>query len=90
MKSIAGTAHYIAPEVMKMAYNEKCDIWSLGVIAYQLFSQGEYPFDDADENELQNKICKSKLYLPSEKTEKEKKALRQNAYRSNFSSHSSR
>jgi len=44
-----GTPHYIAPEVLKNSYDQKCDIWSLGVIAYQLFSQDEYPFDGDNE-----------------------------------------
>lgn len=38
LKNLVGTPHYIAPEVIKQAYDEKCDIWSLGVMAYQLFS----------------------------------------------------
>jgi calcium-dependent protein kinase len=33
---MAGTYAYIAPEVLNKRYNEKCDIWSVGVIAYTL------------------------------------------------------
>ena len=43
---------YIAPEILKgEEYNEKCDLWSLGVIMY-ILSCGKYPFDANDESEL--------------------------------------
>ena len=33
-KSIVGLSYYIAPEVLKKSYNEKCDTWIIGVILY--------------------------------------------------------
>lgn len=32
MRNILGTSYYMAPEVLKQEYNNKCDLWSIGVI----------------------------------------------------------
>jgi calcium-dependent protein kinase len=64
LQSLVGTPHYIAPEIFKRSYDEKCDIWSLGVLTYLLFSRGQYPFDADGEILLYKKISKGKFYLP--------------------------
>ena len=38
-----GTAAYIAPEVLNGNYNEKCDIWSVGIITFMCLT-GKQPF----------------------------------------------
>ena len=42
----------MAPEVLKGEYNEKCDIWSLGIILNTMLS-GKHP--SIDQNDEQNK-----------------------------------
>lgn len=66
LHGMVGTAHYIAPEVIKGHYDEKCDIWALGIIAYQLFSTDhELPFTGENEVQIYKAIRKGKFYLPS-------------------------
>jgi|TARA_B110000967_G_scaffold172594_1_gene183707 calcium-dependent protein kinase len=51
LSTIHGTSYYIAPEVLKKNYDEKCDVWSIGVILYILLS-GKPPFDGKSDNEI--------------------------------------
>jgi calcium-dependent protein kinase len=55
LKEQIGTSFYIAPEVLKNNYNEKCDLWSCGVILYILLC-GSPPFYGENEDEIFTKI----------------------------------
>ena len=45
----------MAPEVIKGCYNEKCDIWSIGILMYVLLV-GVMPFKAKNEQELLLKV----------------------------------
>ena len=55
-----GTLVYCSPEVLLNNYNEKCDIWSCGIIFYLLLS-GNFPFFGKTENEIIEKILNPKF-----------------------------
>jgi calcium-dependent protein kinase len=60
-----GTSYYIAPEVIKESYDEKCDVWSCGIILYILLC-GYPPFNGASNHEIYNAIKFSKLIFQKE------------------------
>ena len=63
MHETVGTPHYIAPEVLKEKYNQKCDIWSAGVILYAMLS-GTFPFKGKTDKEIYKSILKRKYEYP--------------------------
>lgn len=60
-----GTPYYIAPEVLDRNYDQKCDIWSIGVILYILLC-GYPPFNGDTDSEIIAKIQKGKFSFPKE------------------------
>lgn len=61
--TLTGTPHYIAPEViLGKGYNNMCDIWSLGIIAYEIY-YNIFPFGEnsSDPLEVYKEIIEEKL-----------------------------
>ncbi len=56
MNQLFGTAYYIAPEIVNSEkYDEKCDLWSIGVIMYILLT-GCPPFDGKTDNDIMKSV----------------------------------
>ena len=62
LTEVAGTLDYMAPEVLKKRYDEKVDMWSLGVLLYVLLS-GNSPFGGSTEEVIKLNISKGKFDL---------------------------
>ncbi len=56
-----GTPFYVAPEILtKLPYDEKCDVWSLGILMYILLC-GYPPFFGNTDSEIYEKVKKGKF-----------------------------
>jgi len=62
LRTVAGSAYYVAPEIicrpnMRQGYNEKVDLWSVGVVFYMLLT-GLPPFSGANEKQILKAVAK--------------------------------
>jgi DNA helicase-2/ATP-dependent DNA helicase PcrA len=62
--STAGTPIYMAPEAWSGSFNEKSDVWSIGVMFYELLT-GIPPFLADNLDTLRDKIEKNKFLVPT-------------------------
>ncbi|BDD60545.1 hypothetical protein MAP00_005668 [Monascus purpureus] len=67
-QTMCGTLDYLPPEMLKTGsqdnyYNEKVDLWSLGVLMYE-FLVGEAPFEDTPVM-TQRRITRADMTIPS-------------------------
>lgn len=65
-QTMCGTLDYLPPEMLRSSdnsYNEKVDLWSLGVLTYE-FLVGEAPFEDTPVM-TQKRIARGDMRIPS-------------------------
>jgi calcium-dependent protein kinase len=61
---LIGTSYYIAPEILQLDYDEKCDIWSAGVILYILVTAAP-PFDGENDRQIMENVKTMQYSLDS-------------------------
>ncbi|MEW5305938.1 MAG: hypothetical protein WDW36_008448 [Sanguina aurantia] len=63
LSSRSGTPAYMAPELVMQNYDEKADIWSVGMLAYQMLT-GRFPFWEDVRNQSLAEVWKAILGTP--------------------------
>lgn len=65
-KTQLGTPYYMSPELcMDKPYNERSDVWALGVVLFEMASGGRFPFDAQNEGALFAKVMKGQYAPPA-------------------------
>ena len=55
MNKIVGTSYYVAPEILQKNYDERCDIWALGVLLH-VITTATAPFPGDSDQEILQKV----------------------------------
>ena len=66
MRQRVGSCYYTAPEVLSGDYDERCDVWSLGVICYMLLS-GTPPFYGKTPEDIHQSTLTKEAEFPSKR-----------------------
>lgn len=69
IERLRGTPYYMAPEVVLQSYGKKSDVWSIGILAYHLFTKGKHPYiTETNATYLQcfNKVLTCTVTIPED------------------------
>ncbi|CAI2359850.1 unnamed protein product [Moneuplotes crassus] len=64
LRSACGTPSFMSPETITGSYNEKCDVWSFGILMYLLLT-GRLPFSGETPRDLLSEALSCQLQLES-------------------------
>lgn len=64
LSGVYGSGYYIAPEVIQGTYDEKCDVWSCGIILYILLT-GVPPYPGRTPEEIDSNVKRGNINLRS-------------------------
>lgn len=89
MLPIRSSIKWAAPEVLiDQTFSTKSDVWSFGIVLYELISQGSKPYPDMTDKEVEQKVtqeeyqmscpkdCPEKLYIIMQQCWKKESSLR--------------
>jgi len=65
MTTFVGTVYYVAPEMFLGSYDEKVDVWSIGIITYMLLT-GRPPYDGDTFSDIQRLTRRDVKFDPDE------------------------
>jgi len=60
LTAVVGSAHYLAPEMIRQKYSKPVDVWSAGVMTY-LMLFGRYPFDGQNDEQIIRRIKRGSI-----------------------------
>jgi tRNA A-37 threonylcarbamoyl transferase component Bud32 len=64
MSNPVGTAYYMSPELLRGKYDQSCDVWSIGIVAYILLC-GYPPFNGEDDPQIFETIKQGQFIFPN-------------------------
>ena len=64
-KTLVGSSYYIAPEVIRIKYDEECDLWCVGLFMYILLAGTPF-FNGEDDDSILRVVTTGKYDTKSE------------------------